>query len=162
MMRERTTETNIRQPADKFARQRISRNLAKGATERRRFSVKVVTAPPAVGHSSEYLMRSLLVAGTLLALALPVAAQAHNGDGDDWWNHRHGSGWNDDRWDNDHDHDRRPWWRRDRDRDDNPPGPRGGPGTNWENPPGWRGGPGTSPDHRTWRFHPRWGWGLWD
>jgi hypothetical protein len=34
------------------------------------------------------------------------------------------------------------WW----DRDDNPPGPRGGPGTNWENPPGWRGGPGASPD----------------
>ncbi len=35
-----------------------------------------------------------------------------------------------------------------RDRDDNPPGLRGGPGTNWENPPGWRGGPGTSPDYR--------------
>ena len=32
------------------------------------------------------------------------------------------------------------------DRDDNPPGPRGGPGTNWENPPGPRGGPGASPD----------------
>lgn len=30
--------------------------------------------------------------------------------------------------------------------DRNPPGPRGGPGTNWENPPGWRGGPGASPD----------------
>lgn len=30
--------------------------------------------------------------------------------------------------------------------DGNPPGPRGGPGTNWENPPGWRGGPGASPD----------------
>jgi hypothetical protein len=26
----------------------------------------------------------------------------------------------------------------------NPPGPRGGPGTNWQNPPGPRGGPGTS------------------
>ena len=26
-----------------------------------------------------------------------------------------------------------------RDRDNNPPGPRGGHGTNWENPPGWRG-----------------------
>lgn len=38
-----------------------------------------------------------------------------------------------------------------RDRDDNPPGPRGGPGTNWENPPGWRGGPGASPDHRFYR-----------
>ena len=42
--------------------------------------------------------------------------------------------------------ERRRW----RDRDDNPPGPRGGPGTNWENPPGPRGGPGTSPDRR-WR-----------
>lgn len=30
--------------------------------------------------------------------------------------------------------------------DNNPPGPRGGRGTNWENPPGWRGGPGASPD----------------
>jgi hypothetical protein len=36
------------------------------------------------------------------------------------------------------------------DRDDNPPGPRGGPGTNWENPPGPRGGPGASPD-RWWQ-----------
>lgn len=34
------------------------------------------------------------------------------------------------------------------DRDDNPPGPAGGPGTNWENPPGPRGGPGASPDRR--------------
>lgn len=33
-----------------------------------------------------------------------------------------------------------------RDRDNNPPGPRGGAGTNWENPPGARGGPGASPD----------------
>lgn len=32
------------------------------------------------------------------------------------------------------------------DRDDNPPGRAGGPGTNWENPPGLRGGPGASPD----------------
>ncbi len=32
------------------------------------------------------------------------------------------------------------------DRDNNPPGPRGGPGTNWENPPGPKGGPGASPD----------------
>tara|TARA_R110002167_G_scaffold34751_23_gene111139 strand:+ start:566 stop:949 length:384 start_codon:yes stop_codon:yes gene_type:complete len=30
--------------------------------------------------------------------------------------------------------------------DDNPPGPRGGWGTNWENPPGPVGGPGASPD----------------
>lgn len=35
-----------------------------------------------------------------------------------------------------------------RDRDDNPPGPVGGPGTNWENPPGPAGGPGASPDRR--------------
>ena len=35
------------------------------------------------------------------------------------------------------------------DRDDNPPGPRGGPGTNWENPPGPAGGPGASPNRRT-------------
>ncbi len=34
------------------------------------------------------------------------------------------------------------------DHDGNPPGPAGGPGTNWENPPGWRGGPGASPDTR--------------
>ncbi len=33
---------------------------------------------------------------------------------------------------------------------ENPPGPRGGPGTNWENPPGPRGGPGASPDRRRW------------
>jgi len=38
------------------------------------------------------------------------------------------------------------------DRDNNPPGRRGGPGTNWENPPGWRGGPGASPD----RWGKRW------
>ncbi len=37
------------------------------------------------------------------------------------------------------------------DHDDNPPGPIGGPGTNWENPPGPRGGPGMSPNR--W---PRW------
>lgn len=42
-----------------------------------------------------------------------------------------------------------------RDRDGNPPGPIGGPGTNWENPPGWRGGPGASPDHRYWRHGPQ-------
>src|SRR3954454_1115365 len=34
------------------------------------------------------------------------------------------------------------------DNDNNPPGPRGGSGTNWENPPGPRGGPGASPDRR--------------
>ncbi len=33
-----------------------------------------------------------------------------------------------------------------RDRDGNPPGPAGGPGTSWENPPGPAGGPGASPD----------------
>jgi hypothetical protein len=37
-----------------------------------------------------------------------------------------------------------------RDRDGNPPGPAGGPGTNWENPRGPAGGPGASPD-RGWR-----------
>jgi peptidoglycan hydrolase CwlO-like protein len=30
--------------------------------------------------------------------------------------------------------------------DNNPPGPKGGPGTNWENPPGPKGGPGASPN----------------
>lgn len=35
------------------------------------------------------------------------------------------------------------------DYDDNPPGRRGGPGTNWENPPGPAGGPGASPNYRT-------------
>jgi thioester reductase-like protein len=30
--------------------------------------------------------------------------------------------------------------------DNNPPGPMGGPGTNWENRPGPQGGPGASPD----------------
>ena len=33
------------------------------------------------------------------------------------------------------------------DRDNNPPGPRGGQGTNWDNPPGPRGGPGVGPHH---------------
>lgn len=33
-----------------------------------------------------------------------------------------------------------------KDRDNNPPGQIGGPGTNWENPPGMEGGPGTGPD----------------
>lgn len=47
-------------------------------------------------------------------------------------------------------HARYGWWNQSArcwvDRDDNPPGRRGGRGTNWENPPGLRGGPGTSPD----------------
>jgi len=34
------------------------------------------------------------------------------------------------------------------DRDNNPPGPKGGAGTNWENPPGPKGGKGASPDVR--------------
>ena len=38
-----------------------------------------------------------------------------------------------------------------RDRDNNPPGWRGGHGTNWENPPGPRGGPGISRDAYYWR-----------
>ncbi len=33
-----------------------------------------------------------------------------------------------------------------RDRDNNPPGPAGGKGTNWENPRGPKGGPGASPN----------------
>lgn len=36
------------------------------------------------------------------------------------------------------------------DPDANPPGPAGGPGTNWENPPGHRGGPDASPDRAKW------------
>ncbi len=36
----------------------------------------------------------------------------------------------------------------------NPPGLRGGPGTNWQNPPGPRGGPGASP-YRMRRFRDR-------
>lgn len=39
------------------------------------------------------------------------------------------------------------------DRDYNPPGRQGGPGTNWENPPGPRAGPGASPD-RILRYGP--------
>jgi hypothetical protein len=35
----------------------------------------------------------------------------------------------------------------------NPPGPRGGPGTDWRNPPGPRGGPGASP-YRWWLGNP--------
>lgn len=42
------------------------------------------------------------------------------------------------------------WWNQTgpcwHDPDWNPPGPRAGPGTNWENPPGLVGGPGASPD----------------
>lgn len=43
------------------------------------------------------------------------------------------------------------------DRDNNPPGKRGGPGTNWENRPGPQGGPGASPDQGGKRKG--WGWG---
>jgi hypothetical protein len=35
-----------------------------------------------------------------------------------------------------------------RDNDNNPPGRKGGPGTNWENSPGPKGGPGASPGRR--------------
>lgn len=34
----------------------------------------------------------------------------------------------------------------------NPPGPAGGPGTNWRNPPGPVGGPGASPFYRGWHY----------
>ena len=39
-------------------------------------------------------------------------------------------------------------WKWRRDPDNNPPGPRGGPGTNWENPRGPKGGKGASPDRQ--------------
>ena len=39
-------------------------------------------------------------------------------------------------------------------RRDNPPGRRGGPGTNWQNPPGPRGGPGTARYRRGFRSNP--------
>lgn len=35
-----------------------------------------------------------------------------------------------------------------KDKDNNPPGPRGGKGTNWENPRGPKGGPGASPNRK--------------
>jgi len=38
--------------------------------------------------------------------------------------------------------------RRKFDKDNNPPGPIGGAGTNWENPPGPKGGSGASPNRR--------------
>ncbi|MBU1999390.1 MAG: hypothetical protein KKE64_07875 [Candidatus Omnitrophica bacterium] len=41
------------------------------------------------------------------------------------------------------------WRQRVQDRDNNPPGPKGGPGTNWENKPGPQGGPGVSPNRRS-------------
>lgn len=51
-------------------------------------------------------------------------------------------------------HPARGWWNGAArcwiDRDGNPPGPAGGPRTNWENPPGLRGGPGAGRD----RFGP--------
>ncbi|MBU0605808.1 MAG: hypothetical protein KKH77_05930, partial [Candidatus Omnitrophica bacterium] len=36
-------------------------------------------------------------------------------------------------------------------RDNNPPGPKGGPGTDWKNPPGPKGGPGAGPIHKGYR-----------
>jgi len=36
-----------------------------------------------------------------------------------------------------------------KDVDNNPPGAKGGPGTNWENPPGPVGGPGASPNRKS-------------
>ncbi len=44
--------------------------------------------------------------------------------------------------------DARRQWQQHRDRDNNPPGRRGGRGTNWENRPGPQGGPGTSPNQQ--------------
>lgn len=43
--------------------------------------------------------------------------------------------------------DARPWRHH-----GNPPGPAGGPGTNWRNPPGPVGGPGASPFYRGWHY----------
>lgn len=46
----------------------------------------------------------------------------------------------------------------------NPPGPVGGPGTNWVNPPGPVGGPGASPHRRPWAHPVTWhagGWWYW-
>lgn len=42
-----------------------------------------------------------------------------------------------------------------RDWDNNPPGWRGGPGTNWENPAGPAGGPGASPNRHYAPYHVR-------
>lgn len=43
-------------------------------------------------------------------------------------------------------HPKRPLPPPGRDLDNNPPGPKGGPGTNWENRPGPQGGPGAGPN----------------
>ncbi|MFA4991592.1 MAG: hypothetical protein WC569_03330, partial [Candidatus Omnitrophota bacterium] len=40
------------------------------------------------------------------------------------------------------------WRGRGQDRDNNPPGAKGGPGTNWENKPGPAGGPGAGPNRQ--------------
>ncbi len=122
------------------------------------------------------LLTALAASVALLALATPASAHRdrdnnppgwRGGPGTNWENprgprggpgaspdrrwgyyHWHGRSWRAERW----------FWRNAywywhpyracwaRDRDDNPPGPAGGPGTNWENPPGPHGGPGASPD----------------
>ena len=41
------------------------------------------------------------------------------------------------------------------DLDNNPPGPQGGKGTNWENRPGPQGGPGASPNYRSGSYRDR-------
>jgi hypothetical protein len=68
-----------------------------------------------------------LLAAAALVLGLSVsAADAHPRH----WRHRH------------HHHHHH----------NNPPGPVGGPGTNWHNPPGPVGGPGASPHWRGWHY----------
>lgn len=47
------------------------------------------------------------------------------------------------------------WHERRSDMDNNPPGPKGGKGTNWENKPGPQGGRGASPDRKPMPRKPR-------
>lgn len=122
------------------------------------------------------LLTSVVAAAAILALSAPAGAHPRDrdnnppgwrgGPGTNWENPpgpRGGPGASPDRWRNYHWNGRH--WRAERwrwrdaywywhpyrgcwalDPDDNPPGPTGGPGTNWENPPGPVGGPGASPD----------------
>ena len=77
-------------------------------------------------------MRKAFIAGAGLYHPEKLVPNSYFNERYGYWHPRYGF-WN---------QSRRCW----NDRDDNPPGPRGGPGTNWENPPGPRGGPGASPD----------------
>lgn len=94
--------------------------------------------------------RVLMIGGSLAALTL-VSACAYDGYGYGYGygsSYGYGSGYG---YGSSYGYAPRTYYRDHRyryDRDNNPPGPRGGPGTNWENPPGPRGGPGASPDRR--------------